>query len=46
MPDFREKVASQGAEVTGSTPEEFAAFMRAEIPKWGKVTSRLKLQPE
>jgi tripartite-type tricarboxylate transporter receptor subunit TctC len=46
MPDFREKVASQGAEVTGSTPEEFAAFMRAEIAKWGKVTSRLKLRTE
>jgi tripartite-type tricarboxylate transporter receptor subunit TctC len=46
MPDFREKVASQGAEVTGSTPEEFAAFMRTEIAKWEKVTSKLKLQPE
>jgi tripartite-type tricarboxylate transporter receptor subunit TctC len=44
--DFREKVASQGAEVTGSTPEEFVAFMRAEIAKWGKVTSRLKLQTD
>jgi tripartite-type tricarboxylate transporter receptor subunit TctC len=44
--DFREKVASQGAEVTGSTPEEFGAFMRAEIAKWGKVTSRLKLQAD
>ncbi|MGZ8212217.1 MAG: tripartite tricarboxylate transporter substrate binding protein [Burkholderiales bacterium] len=44
MPDFREKVASQGAEVTGSTPEAFVAFMRREIAKWGKVTSRLKLQ--
>jgi tripartite-type tricarboxylate transporter receptor subunit TctC len=45
-PDFREKVASQGAEVTGSTPEDFAAFMRAEIAKWGKVTSKLKLQTD
>ena len=44
--DFSEKVASQGAEVTGSTPEEFADFMRAEIAKWGKVTSRLKLQTD
>jgi tripartite-type tricarboxylate transporter receptor subunit TctC len=44
--DFREKVASQGAEVTGSTPEQFVAFMRAEIAKWGKVTSRLKLQTD
>jgi hypothetical protein len=32
--------------VTGSTPEEFTDFMRAEIAKWGKVTSRLKLQVE
>ena len=46
MPDFRSKVAAQGAEVTGSTPDEFAAFMRLEIAKWAKVTSRLKIQPE
>jgi len=45
-PDFRSKVAAQGAEVTGSTPDEFAAFMRLEIAKWVKVTSRLKIQPE
>jgi tripartite-type tricarboxylate transporter receptor subunit TctC len=45
-PDFRSKVAAQGAEVTGSTPDEFAAFMRLEIAKWAKVTSRLKIQPE
>jgi hypothetical protein len=44
--DFREKVASQGAEVTGSTTEQFVAFMRAEIAKWRKVTSRLKLQAD
>jgi len=45
-PDFRSRVAAQGAEVTGSTPDEFAAFMRLEIAKWAKVTSRLKIQPE
>jgi len=45
-PDFPSKVAAQGAEVTGSTPDEFAAFMRLEIAKWVKVTSRLKIQPE
>jgi tripartite-type tricarboxylate transporter receptor subunit TctC len=44
--EFREKTASQGAEVTGSTPEEFAAFMRKEIAKWAKVTAKLKLQTE
>ena len=42
--DVREKLAAQGAEVAVSTPEEFAALMRREIQKWGKVTSGLKLQ--
>jgi tripartite-type tricarboxylate transporter receptor subunit TctC len=27
----------QGAEVIGSTPEEFAAFLRSETARWGKV---------
>jgi tripartite-type tricarboxylate transporter receptor subunit TctC len=37
MPDTRERFLSQGAEPAPSTPDEFAAFMRAEIAKWGKV---------
>jgi tripartite-type tricarboxylate transporter receptor subunit TctC len=37
---------AQGAEVTGSTPEEFAAHMRNEIKKWAKLTSTLKLQTD
>jgi len=36
-PDFREKLTAQGAEAVGSTPEEFRAYIRAEIEKWGKV---------
>ncbi|HEV2009247.1 MAG TPA: tripartite tricarboxylate transporter substrate binding protein [Burkholderiales bacterium] len=42
--DVRESAMAQGAEVTGSTPQEFAALMRNEIKKWAKVTSALKLQ--
>ena len=26
-----------GIELAGSTPEEFAAFIKADIAKWGKV---------
>ncbi len=37
LPDVREKFAAQGAEATGSTPEEFRTYIRAEIEKWGKV---------
>lgn len=36
-PDLREKLNAQGAEAVGSTPEEFRAYIRAEIEKWGKV---------
>ena len=42
--DIREKFASQGAEAVSNTPDEFAALMRAEITKWGRVTSKLNLQ--
>lgn len=44
--DFREKAATQGAEVIGGTPAEFAAFMRSELAKWAKLTAKLKLQVE
>ena len=32
-----ERFAAQGDEAVGSTPEQFAAFVRAEHAKWGKV---------
>jgi len=37
MPDVKERLSSLGAEPVGSTPEEFAAFIQAEIKKWAKV---------
>ena len=36
-PEVREKLLAQGAEPIGSSPEEFHAYIRAEIDKWGKV---------
>ncbi|MBL8379754.1 MAG: tripartite tricarboxylate transporter substrate binding protein [Burkholderiales bacterium] len=36
-PDVREKLAAQGAEAVGSSPEEFRAYVRAEIDKWARV---------
>jgi tripartite-type tricarboxylate transporter receptor subunit TctC len=35
--DLRELLGKQGFEVIGSTPQEFAAFIRAESAKWGAV---------
>ena len=34
---LKERLAAQGDEAVGSTPEEFAAWIRAEHAKWGKV---------
>jgi len=34
---LREKLADQGFEPVGDSPEEFAAYIRSEIAKWGKV---------
>jgi tripartite-type tricarboxylate transporter receptor subunit TctC len=44
--DVREKLAAQGADVAGSTPEEFAAILRRDLQKWAKVTAGLKMQTQ
>jgi tripartite-type tricarboxylate transporter receptor subunit TctC len=36
-PAVGERLASEGAEPVGSTPEQFGAFIRSEIDLWGKV---------
>ena len=35
--ETKERLATQGVEVRGGKPDEFAAFLRSEIPKWTKV---------
>ena len=37
LPDVIERLSGQGAEPVGSTPEEFAAYIRAETVKWARV---------
>lgn len=37
LPDVRERLSSQGADTVGSTPEQFAAWIRSEVQKWAKV---------
>jgi tripartite-type tricarboxylate transporter receptor subunit TctC len=46
LPEARTLLASQGAEPAPSTPEEFAAFVKSEIAKWGKVIKAAGIQPE
>ena len=37
LPELKERTRSQGIELAGSTPGEFATFIKADIAKWGKV---------
>ena len=37
VPDMQERLEALGAEVVGSSPAEFAAYLSAEIARWSKV---------
>jgi len=37
LPEVREKFAAIGFEPIGTTPEEFAARIRIEVPRWAKI---------
>jgi tripartite-type tricarboxylate transporter receptor subunit TctC len=45
-PDARERLGALGGEVGGSTPEQFAARIRAESDKWAKLIKTLGLKGE
>jgi tripartite-type tricarboxylate transporter receptor subunit TctC len=36
-PEVRQELATLGAEPVGDTPDEFAAFLRADAARWGKI---------
>jgi tripartite-type tricarboxylate transporter receptor subunit TctC len=44
MPDVMEKIIAQGNYVIGDTPEQFAAFIRAESDKWARVVKRANIK--
>ena len=45
-PEMREKLAAQGAEAGGSTPEEYAAVIRADTATWTSVLALAGLRAE
>jgi tripartite-type tricarboxylate transporter receptor subunit TctC len=46
LPDVSSSLTRQGAEVLGGTAQEFAAYIRSEIPKWAKVVKDSGAQPD
>ena len=45
-PEARERLLAQGAEPRSSTPEEFAAHLKSEIGKYGRLAKAMGVQPE
>jgi len=39
-------MAEQGNDAVGGTPEQFAALIKSESPRWGKVVRDAKIEPE
>ena len=46
VPETRDKLLVQGFEPVGSTPDEFAAYIKSEIAKWAKVIKTAKIKAE
>jgi len=45
-PDIRNRMTPEGAEFVGDTPEQFTAFLRGEIQKWGRAVKASGARPE
>jgi len=45
-PEVRQKLADQGAEVLGSTPADYGAFLRKQMARWALVAKEAGVVPE
>lgn len=46
VPDVKDRLAAQGMFVVADTPEQFAAFLKTEIPRWTKVVKDSGVKPQ
>lgn len=46
LPDVRAKLEAAGIEVQGGTPQEYAALIKSDLAKWGRVVKEAGIQPE
>jgi tripartite-type tricarboxylate transporter receptor subunit TctC len=44
--EVKSRFAAEGAEPAGGSPREFAAFVRADYEKWGKIVKAVGIRPE
>jgi tripartite-type tricarboxylate transporter receptor subunit TctC len=45
-PEIGNHLAADGADPVGSSPEEFATYLRSETVKWAKVVKTVGIKPE
>ena len=46
VPEFRDWLIAQGADPVGGTPEELAAFVKAELVKYAKIVKDSGMRPD
>jgi tripartite-type tricarboxylate transporter receptor subunit TctC len=46
MPEIKQSFSTQGLDPVSSTPEEFAALIERDIPRWAKVVRESKIPAE
>ena len=46
LPDLRDRLREQGAEVVGNSSTELATYVAAEIPKWAALARQAGVKPE
>ena len=46
LPDVKEKLAADGADAVGNTPEQFGAHIKSEIAKYGKLVKEIGLKAD
>ncbi|MET0210309.1 MAG: tripartite tricarboxylate transporter substrate binding protein [Burkholderiaceae bacterium] len=46
MPDVRSKLEAAGIEIQGGTPQEYAALIKSDLAKWGKVVKEAGIPME
>jgi tripartite-type tricarboxylate transporter receptor subunit TctC len=46
LPDVRDRLREQGAEVVGNGPAELAAYVATEIPKWATLARQAAVKPD
>ena len=46
MPEVRSKLVDVGLDVTGNSPDDFAAAIARELPKWARVIKASGIKPD